>query len=206
MGEKGEPIGVLPVQQALEQAEKAGLDLVEVAPNADPPVCRIIDFGKYLYEIDKKERTARKKQVIVHVKEIRFRPKIGDHDYQTKLKNAVRFLERGDRVKVTMMFRGREAAHRENGLRILQRLLEDLKEFAEIEKNYTLDNQSVVNILVPKKKPGKKLTKPGDQAPDKSRAAAAAPKKPAKAGDSEDADEDDNKDADEVSKDDENQE
>ncbi len=184
--------------------------MVEVAPNADPPVCRIIDFGKYLYEIDKKERTARKKQVIVHVKEIRFRPKIGDHDYQTKLKNAVRFLERGDRVKVTMMFRGREAAHRENGLRILQRLMEDLKEFAEIEKNYTLDNQSVVNILVPKKKIIKKVTKPGDQVPEKSRTGTGAPKKPAKTGDSEDADEDDddddNENDDEVSKDDESQE
>lgn len=133
------------------------MDLVEVAPNADPPVCRIVDFGKYLYEVDKKERTARKKQAVVHVKELRFRPKIGEHDYQTKLRNAVRFLERGDRVKVTMLFRGREAAHREGGLRVLGRLLGDLKAYAEVEKNYTLDNQSVVNILVPKKKLGKKL-------------------------------------------------
>ena len=150
---------MLPIAQALERAEKAGLDLVEVAPTADPPVCRIIDFGKYLYEIDKKERTARKKQVIVHVKELRFRPKIGEHDYQTKLRSAMRFLERGDRVKVTMMFRGREAAHQEGGHRVLERLLGDLKDYAEVEKNYTLDNQSIVNILIPKKLPGKKLIK-----------------------------------------------
>ena len=150
---------MLPIAQALERAEKAGLDLVEVAPTADPPVCRIIDFGKYLYEVDKKERTARKKQVIVHVKELRFRPKIGEHDYQTKLRSAMRFLDRGDRVKVTMMFRGREAAHQEGGHRVLERLLDDLKDFAEVEKNYTLDNQSIVNILIPKKQPGKRLVK-----------------------------------------------
>ncbi|MBI4431518.1 MAG: translation initiation factor IF-3 [Candidatus Omnitrophica bacterium] len=156
IGEKGEQIGVLPIQQALERAEKAGLDLVEVAPSANPPVCRIIDFGKYLYEVEKKERSARKKQVVVHVKELRFRPKIGEHDYQTKLRSAIRFLERGDRVKVTMMFRGREAAHREGGIRVLERLLEDLNDYSEVEKNYTLDNQSIVNILAPRKKSSRK--------------------------------------------------
>lgn len=202
---------MLPIQQALERAEKAGLDLVEVAPNADPPVCRIIDFGKYLYEVDKKERTARKKQVIVHVKEIRFRPKIGEHDYQTKLRNAVRFLERGDRVKITMMFRGREAAHRENGLRILGRLLEDLKEYAEIEKNYTLDNQSVVNILVPKKKLGVKKSIKTDDGSQKSKTAGSAVLKKAvsKADDEEpdEEDDDDEDNEDEASEDDkENQE
>lgn len=163
---------MLPIAQALERAEKVGLDLVEVAPTAEPPVCRIIDFGKYLYEVDKKERTARKKQVVVHVKEVRFRPKIGEHDYQTKLRSAVRFLERGDRVKVTMMFRGREAAHQEGGHRVLDRLLEDLKEFAEVEKNYTLDNQSIVNILMPKKQPGKKIVKDSsEEAPNPSKKA-----------------------------------
>ena len=143
--------------------------------------------------------------MIVHVKEIRFRPKIGDHDYQTKLRNAMRFLERGDRVKVTMMFRGREAAHRENGLRVLRRLLEDLKEYAEIEKNYTLDNQSVVNILVPKKKMGKKPAKAAE-APQKSLAGSTAQKKPVAKVDVEDTEAADD-DVDEKSKDDdENQE
>ena len=151
IGPKGEQIGVTPISEALDRAEKAGLDLVEVAPSATPPVCRIIDFGKYLYEQEKKERNAKKKQVVIHVKELRFRPKIGDHDYQTKLRNAEKFLERGDRVKVNMMFRGRELAHIEAGEKILARLLVDLKDVAEVEKNYGFENRSIVYVLSPKK-------------------------------------------------------
>lgn len=146
----------MPISEALERAEKAGLDLVEVAPSASPPVCRIVSFGKYVYELEKKERTAKKKQVIVHVKELRFRPKIGEHDYQTKLRSAEKFLERGDRVKVTMMFRGREVAHLEAGQKILDRLMRDLKDFAEMEKNYGFENKSIIYVLSPTKKGGKK--------------------------------------------------
>ena len=144
-------MGVVPIEQALEHAEKAGLDLVEVAPNAAPPVYRIIDFGTFVYEKEKKERTAKKKQTVIHIKELRFRPKIGEHDYQTKLRNAHKFFERGDRVKITMQFRGREAAHIDKGQAVLSRLLEDLKDAAEVEKNYGLENASIVYVLTPKK-------------------------------------------------------
>lgn len=150
---------MVPIAAALERAEKAGMDLVEVAPNAEPPVCRIIDFGKYVYEQERKERDAKKKQVVIHVKELRFRPKIGEHDYQTKLRNAQKFLERGDRVKINMMFRGREMAHVEAGERILARLVEDLKDVSELEKNFGLENRSIVYVLSPKKKASKRITK-----------------------------------------------
>lgn len=164
IGQKGEQIGVVSIAEALDRAEKAGLDLVEVAPNADPPVCRIVDFSKYVYEQEKKEREAKKKQAIIHVKELRFRPKIGEHDYQTKLRNAQRFLERGDRVKITMMFRGRELAHIETGEKVLARLLVDLKDDAEIEKSYGLENRTIVRILMPKKKKSKRSSVSGKTA------------------------------------------
>ena len=122
------------VQDAVRRAEEAGLDLVEVASSATPPVCRIIDYSKYKYEQEKKEKEARKKQKVIHLKEIRLGPKIGEHDYQFKLKNLEEFLRRGDKVKVTMMFRGREMAHVDLGRKIMDRLASDISAVGEIEE------------------------------------------------------------------------
>ena len=127
-------MGVLPTADALKRAEEAGLDLVEVAPTAVPPVCRIMDYSKYKYEQEKREKEARKKQKIVHIKEIRLGPKIGEHDYQFKLRNLEDFLKRGDKVKISMMFRGREMAHVDLGRKILERLSSDISQIGEIEE------------------------------------------------------------------------
>jgi len=134
IGEDGSQLGVLSIQDALKRAEEAGLDLVEVAGQAAPPVCRIIDYSKYKYEQEKKEKEARKKQKIVHIKEIRLGPKIGEHDYQFKLRNLEEFLKRGDKVKVTMMFRGREMAHVDLGRKVFDRLASDISAIGEIEE------------------------------------------------------------------------
>ena len=127
-------MGVLATPDALKRAEEAGLDLVEVAPTAVPPVCRIMDYSKYKYEQEKREKEARKKQKIVHLKEVRMGPKIGEHDYQFKLKNLEEFLKRGDKVKVTMMFRGREMAHIDLGRKVFDRLASDISAIGEIEE------------------------------------------------------------------------
>lgn len=134
VGEEGEQLGVLPTIEAIKRAEEAGLDLVEVAPTAVPPVCRIMDYSKYKYEQEKREKEARKKQKIVHLKEIRLSPKIGEHDYQFKLRNLEDFLKRGDKVKITMMFKGREMAHIDLGRKILNRLASDISQVGEIEE------------------------------------------------------------------------
>ncbi|MDD5427900.1 MAG: translation initiation factor IF-3 [Candidatus Omnitrophica bacterium] len=134
VGEAGEQLGVLATPEALKRAEEAGLDLVEVAPTAVPPVCRIMDYSKYKYEQEKREKEARKKQKIVHLKEIRLSPKIGEHDYQFKVRNLEDFLKRGDKVKVTMMFKGREMAHVDLGRKILDRLASDISQIGEIEE------------------------------------------------------------------------
>jgi len=134
VGEEGEQLGVLPTIEAIKRAEEAGLDLVEVAPTAVPPVCRIMDYSKYKYEQEKREKEARKKQKIVHLKEIRLSPKIGEHDYQFKLRNLEDFLKRGDKVKITMMFKGREMAHVDLGRKILNRLASDISQVGEIEE------------------------------------------------------------------------
>ena len=123
-------LGVLSLNEALAQAEQFGLDLVEVSPNADPPVCKILDFGKFKYEAQKKKNEAKKKQKVIEVKEIKMRPNIDDHDYQTKMRSVNRFLEEGDKVKLTMRFRGREMAHLEIGLNVLKRVQDDLGELA----------------------------------------------------------------------------
>ncbi len=135
VGEAGEQLGVLATPDALKKAEEAGLDLVEVAPTAVPPVCRIMDYSKYKYEQEKREKEARKKQKIVHLKEIRLGPKIGEHDYQFKLRNLEDFLKRGDKVKITMMFKGREMAHVDLGRKILDRLASDISQVGEIEES-----------------------------------------------------------------------
>ncbi|MDO8525918.1 MAG: translation initiation factor IF-3 [Candidatus Omnitrophota bacterium] len=134
VGEAGEQLGVLTTPDALKMAEEAGLDLVEVAPTAVPPVCRIMDYSKYKYEQEKREKEARKKQKIVHLKEIRLSPKIGEHDYQFKVRNLEDFLKRGDKVKITMMFKGREMAHVDLGRKILDRLASDISQIGEIEE------------------------------------------------------------------------
>jgi len=147
IGENGDQLGVMQVQDALKKAAEAGLDLVEIAPSANPPVCRIMDYSKYKYEQEKKEKEAHKKQRIVHLKEIRFGPKIGEHDYQFKLRYLKDFLNRGDKVKVTMMFRGREMAHIDLGRKILDRVASDISAIGEIEESPSLEGR-FLNMVV----------------------------------------------------------
>jgi translation initiation factor IF-3 len=132
---------------AVKRAEEAGLELVEVAPTAVPPVCRIIDYSKYKYEQEKKEKEARKKQKVVHIKEIRLGPKIGEHDYRFKLRNLEEFLKRGDKVKITMMFKGREMTHMDLGRKILDRLSSDISSIGEIEESPRLEGR-FINMVI----------------------------------------------------------
>jgi translation initiation factor IF-3 len=143
-------MGILPIQDALEAARSFSLDLVEVAPEAKPPVCRIMDYGKYRYEQSKKSREAKKKQTIIQVKEIKLRPKTEGHDFQFKAKHAERFLKEGNKTKVTMMFRGREMVHLDRGRTQLDRFAEALKDVAVIEQHPRLEGRNMVMILAPK--------------------------------------------------------
>ncbi len=145
----GKPLGILPTREALRLADEAGLDLVEVAPNADPPVCRIMDFGKFKYEKSKKTKEARKKQHTVHLKEVKFRPKTGQHDYEYKMQHARDFLLRNDRVKATVMFRGREITHLEFGERLLNKLAEDLSDLAQVEQSQRREGRNMISVFVP---------------------------------------------------------
>ncbi len=147
VGEAGEQLGVMTVQDALKCAEEAGFDLVEVAPTAVPPVCRIIDYSRYKYEQEKREKEARKKQKIVHIKELRLGPKIGEHDYQFKLRHLEDFLKRGDKVKVAMMFRGREMTHTDIGRKILDRLASDISAIGEIEEAPRLEGRIISMVI-----------------------------------------------------------
>jgi translation initiation factor IF-3 len=147
----GTQIGIKTRDEALEYAHGKDLDLVEVAPNADPPVCRIMDYGKYRYEQEQKAKTARKHQTQINVKEIKFRPKIGVHDYETKKGHVMRFLRDRAKVKVTIMFRGREATHPERGRDLLMRLAEDVKDLGQIESQPVLDGRNMVMVLAPSK-------------------------------------------------------
>lgn len=147
---KGEQLGIVPIKEALKIAEEKGLDLVEVAPQAKPPVCKTMDIGKYKYEQSKREREARKKQRIINVKEVKLRPNIEEHDFEVKTKNAIRFLKDGDKVKVTIMFRGRELSHPELGRGLLIRVAELVKEMASVEKNPKLEGKNMTMILTPK--------------------------------------------------------
>lgn len=137
-------------KEALQIALQKGLNLVEIAPTAKPPVCKIMDIGKYKYEQSKREREARKKQRIINVKEVKYRPNIEDHDFEVKTKNAIRFLKDGDKVKVTIMFRGREVSHPELGREILDRVASYVKDVATIEKNPKLEGRNMTMILSPK--------------------------------------------------------
>ncbi len=146
---EGEQVGILPVERALEIAEEQGLDLVEVAPLARPPVCRIMDYGKFRYEEQRQARDARKKQHHVQLKEVKMRPGIEEHDFEFKVRNARRFLEEGNKVKLTMMFRGRQMAHPEYGRQVLDRVFRQLEEVAKIESNPMLEGRSMVMVLAP---------------------------------------------------------
>lgn len=150
----GKQIGVMPLNKALDLAMENELDLVEVSPDPNLPVCKIMDYGKYRYEQKRKERNKKKKQKIFHVKEIKMRPRIEEHDYQFKTKHACKFLESGDKVKIIMTFRGREMAHTEFGKNTLDRLAEDLKEISTIEILPRLEGKQMVMVLAPTKKTG----------------------------------------------------
>jgi len=148
--QRGNMVGIVGRNEAISMASDAGLDLVEIAPNADPPVCKILDFGKYKYEEQKKKNEARKKQKIIEVKEIKLRPSIDDHDYDVKMRSMVKFIEEGDKVKVTMRFRGRELAHQELGMDILVRVKDDLDEIAKVEQMPRMEGRQMTMVISPK--------------------------------------------------------
>jgi translation initiation factor IF-3 len=152
IADDGEQVGVVPTAKAMEMAAEAGLDLVEVSPDAKPPVCRIMDYGKFLFELRKKQSVAKKKQKQVQVKEIKFRPGTEEGDYQVKLRNLTRFLDDGDRVKVTLRFRGREMAHQELGRDLLKRIEGDLSELGTVEQFPRMEGRQMVMLIAPKKK------------------------------------------------------
>jgi len=149
VGDKGEQLGVMPLHQALELAKKRNFDLVEVAPTAVPPVCRLMDYGKFKYEQAKKEREMRKSQKISILREIRLRPKIGDHDFEAKTRSAKKLLQGGDKVKITIMFRGREITHAQLGWRLLEKMMEALKGTVSIEKQPIMEGSRMFMILTP---------------------------------------------------------
>ncbi|MCS4243923.1 translation initiation factor IF-3 [Rhizobium sp. BIGb0125] len=150
INEEGTNLGPMPTDQALKLAEEAGLDLVEISPNAEPPVCKILDLGKLKYSTQKKAAEARKKQKIVEVKEIKMRPNIDTHDYEVKMKAISRFFEEGDKVKVTLKFRGREMAHQELGMKLLLQVKEDTLAIAKVEAEPKLEGRQMMMVLAPK--------------------------------------------------------
>ena len=164
IGEEGEQLGVLDIRDAIRAAREKGLDLVEVAATADPPVCRIIDFGKFQYEAKKKANEAKKKQVTITVKEVKFRPGTDDHDYDYRMKHAREWLEGGDKVKATIWFRGREMTHRELGARILEKLEKDLIEVGEVEARPRMEGNQMFIILGPKRHKSAKSDHPAPAA------------------------------------------
>jgi len=151
ISESGEQLGIKHIREAMEYAENRDLDLVEVAANSDPPVVRIMDYGKYKYQKEQARKAARKNQVNINVREIKLRPKIGDNDFNTKRGHVERFLRHGDKVKVTIMFRGREVQHPELGEKLLRRLADDLQDLGRIESQPNLDGRNMVMVMVPKK-------------------------------------------------------
>ncbi|MFZ0788793.1 MAG: translation initiation factor IF-3 [Chromatiaceae bacterium] len=152
IGEDGNQVGVVRTREALEMAEEAGLDLVEIQPTAEPPVCRLMDYGRFRFDQKKKVNEARKKQKQVQIKEIKFRPGTDEGDYQVKLRNLTRFLNEGDKAKVTMRFRGREHAHRELGLDLLKRVEGDLADISIVEQQPQMEGRQMIMVLGPKKK------------------------------------------------------
>ena len=150
IGAAGQQVGIVPIAEALKQASEASLDLVEIAPQANPPVCRVMDYAKCLYAKEKQDRENRQHQRQTQLKELRFRPQIDDHDYQTKLKSLFKFLRRGNKVKVTVVFRGREMAHQEFGRRLLERLQVDIAEAAQVERAPAQEGRFIFLTLAPK--------------------------------------------------------
>lgn len=150
IGHDGKQIGILPLKEAMKLAEEQGLDLVEVAPQATPPVCRIMNYGKYKYQQSKKIQEAKKHQTVIQVKEVKIRPRTEEHDLQFKLRHAKRFLSEGNKVKVSMLFRGREIAHPEMGKELLERIIAELKDLMVIEQAPRLEGRSMVMLLAPK--------------------------------------------------------
>ena len=160
IGVNGEPIGVVTIAAALQLAEEADVDLVEIAPQAEPPVCRVMDFGKFRYQEQKRTHEAKLKQKQIQVKEVKFRPGTDEGDYKIKLRNLIRFLEEGDKTKVTLRFRGREMAHQEFGVRLLERVKADLEPHGVVENFPRMEGRQMVMVLGPKKKELKVAAKP----------------------------------------------
>jgi translation initiation factor IF-3 len=159
VGPEGEQLGILSIAEALEKAQEFGLDLVEVAANADPPVCKIMDYGKFRYQQQKRAHEAKKKQTVIQVKEVKVRPKIDEHDYQFKLKHVKRFLDGGDKAKVSVMFRGREIVHRDLGRKLLDRFVEDTKDIGEIESMPKMEGRNMTMVLTAKSQKNEKKAK-----------------------------------------------
>lgn len=150
IGAEGDQLGIMPLKQAIETARGAGLDLVEVAPNAEPPVCKIMDYGKFRYQKNKRTQEAKKKQTVIQVKEVKFRPKTDQHDIEFKLRHILRFLGQKDKVKVTVLFRGRELAHKDRGMDVLDRVLAELKDQVIVELPPKQEGRTLIMILAPK--------------------------------------------------------
>lgn len=189
--EEGAQVGVIPLRDALMMAEERGLDLVEVAPNAIPPVCRIMDYGKFRYEQTKKEREARKNQKQVELKEVRLKPKTDDHDLDVKAKQARRFLLDGDKVKFTVRFRGREIFHPDIGVQMLEQMAEDLRDVAVIEQRPLMEGKALSLLLAPNPKAKAQAARERPQAPKEQSAPAAATDAPAPSEDNADEDDED---------------
>jgi translation initiation factor IF-3 len=166
IGVNGEQVGIVPIVQALKMAEEAEVDLVEIAPLAKPPVCKLMDYGKFKYREAKKAHEAKLKQKQIHVKEVKFRPSTDEGDYKIKLRNLIKFLEEGDKAKVTLRYRGREMAHQEFGVRLIERVKQDLDPYAVVEQFPKMEGRQLIMVLAPKKgkkevkKPVKKEAKP----------------------------------------------
>jgi len=152
IGAEGEQLGIISLTEAKQLAADAGMDLVEISPNADPPVCKIMDYGKFLFEQNKKQQAAKKKQKQIQVKEIKFRPGTEEGDYQVKLRNLTKFLNEGNKTKITIRFRGREMSHREIGMELLKRVEKDLEEIAVVEQFPKMEGRQMVMVMGPKKK------------------------------------------------------
>lgn len=152
VGVDGEPIGVVKLAEAFRMSEEGDLDLVEIAPQAQPPVCRLMDYGKFKYQESKKAHEAKLKQKVIQIKEVKFRPGTDEGDYQVKLRNLQRFLDEGDKTKITLRFRGREMAHQEIGMRVLERLRADLDEIGQVEQMPKMEGRQMIMVLAPKKK------------------------------------------------------
>jgi len=151
IGSDGEQVGIVNIEEAIEAAKEENLDLVEVVPNAEPPVCRVMDYGRFRFEQSKKKNAARKKAKQIQIKEVKFRPGTEEGDYNVKMKNLIKFLEQGDKAKVTLRFRGREMAHREIGSRLLERVRNDLEELATVEQFPKMEGRQMIMVLAPRK-------------------------------------------------------